>query len=298
MKMRTASLLGVIAVAAAVLLAGCGGDDDTQGRTTRPATTGSRSDDDTSPTTRRPRATTTTVGRSDEHFTRENFETLITDPERYRGATVDIVGQVFGEIERDADGTYWQMFADPASSEWNVVVMWEAGFQVAVDDYVHVIGSVVDVVEGENAFGGTVSAPAIVATSVEHVDATAAATPATRVAPGGSVTQHGLTIAVDEVQYAPDETRVKVTVTNNSGVNASFYSFNAKMVQGTTQYDTEYSFNDYPEVPSDLLPGVVATGWLTFPAMNHEAPSQIVIEASNENYRLDWNPYVFDIPGA
>jgi len=64
---------------------------------------------------------------------------------------------VFSEIERDADGTCWQMYADPANRQWNVV------------------GEVFDVVEDENAFNGTVGAPVIVATRVEHVDATAAA---------------------------------------------------------------------------------------------------------------------------
>ena len=85
---------------------------------------------------------------------------------------------------------------------------------------------------GKNAFGGDVSAVAVIADTAEVVDALAAAPPATATAKVSKTqTQHGLSITIEKVEFADAETRVFVSVRNASSHNASFYDFNAKAVQ-------------------------------------------------------------------
>jgi len=295
---RRAWLL-IAAVVGALLLVGIvgavvgdGGEEaSTSTSPPRPATTDR-------PTTTTSSPTTTVVA---EHFTRDNYERLVTNPKRYTGSTVDIVGKVFGEIEREGDLTVFQMFADPSNSGWNTAVAFrgELPFPLITGMYIRVRGTVLGDVSGTNLFGGTVKAVAVEATSIEQSDATAAASPALReVAVGASRTQHGLTITLDTVQYAAEETRVFITVTNDSGDSASFYDFNAKARRGSQQFDATFSLNDYPEVQSDILPGVTSSGVVVFDAMDPAPPTQFIFEARTMDYRLDFVPYVFDVPGA
>lgn len=237
--------------------------------------------------------TTTTTAKPSRAFDRTTYQELATDPDEFTGSTIDVVGKVFGTVERQGDVVVFQMFADPKNREWNTVVSaTDPGFPIVADDYVRVTGMVLGDFEGTNAFGGSVSAVSVVATTVEKTDASAAASPALREAIGGSLNQHGLVVTVDKVQFAADETRVFVTVANSSGASASFYSYSAKAVRGSTQYEQESAFGSgYPTVPSEILAGVSASGIVVFPAMDPNGPLTVVLTARNDNYRLDFDDY-------
>lgn len=218
------------------------------------------------------------------------------DPKSHIGAEVEIVGRVFTQPEKDATGTYIQMWADPRNNAWNTLVgISDPDFNVAMDDYVLVRGVVFDEYRGQNMMGGTVIAPAIRADYMEVVDALAAAEP-----PDATMEveetqdQHGIAITLHRVEFTSEETRVVITVSNGSSQEASFYSFNAKATQGDTQYeeDTPYGM-DYPEVQSELLPGIKSKGVLVFPAMDPAQRSNFYFEASSDDWSLDFEPYVF-----
>ena len=81
----------------------------------------------------------------------------------------------------------------------------------------HISGSVSGKYEGENALGSKITAPAIVADSVEVVTYQEACAPTlyTVTVQTAAQTQCGYTVSVDSVELAEKETRVAVTVTNN-----------------------------------------------------------------------------------
>lgn len=295
--------VGVVALLVIVVVAAgaCGSSDVASTATTAGSVTTGTSEETDGTTTTTAASTTTaapTTTTEPEFFTVENWAVLDTDPGGHKGASVDIVGQVFAAVERDADGTYWQMWADPRNSEWNTLVLYsDPDFRIKDQDYVHVLGVVHDVFEGENAFGGLITAPAILAISAEVVDATATAPEALRTAEVDlTQKQHGLAVTVSKVEFAAEETRVYVTVENGSGDEASFYSFNAKAVQGSTQYEPDSWGSDYPEVQSDILPGISTSGVIVFEAMDPSAPTKIYLEGRAGSYSLDFEPYVFTIP--
>ncbi|MBV9279216.1 MAG: hypothetical protein JOZ41_03965 [Chloroflexi bacterium] len=234
-----------------------------------------------------------------ERFGRTNWAVLQTDADTYKGATVDIVGKVFTSPQRDARGTYWQMWSDPKNSEWNTAVaIADPTFQISDGDYVHVVGVVRGRAEGTNAFGADVTAVEVFASKATVVDALAAATPAERVVQADQQQdQNGVTIRVQRIEFAPDETRVFVAVSNGSGSTAHFYDFDAKAVQGTTEFSAK-SFTDYPEVQSDILSGVVSSGVVTFPAMNPDRDTILVFQVGSDNFDATFQPYRFDVPSA
>ncbi|WP_175640192.1 hypothetical protein [Metabacillus schmidteae] len=129
-----------------------------------------------------------------------------------------------------------------------------------------------DVFEGENMVGGTISAPMILADSIEKTDYATAFAPAIKtVELKKEIDQHGFVIKVNKIELAETETCVFVNVTNNSKDTISFYSFNSKMTLGGSQLETtDNNEAGYPEVQSEILAGVSSEGILLFAALDSE----------------------------
>lgn len=93
-------------------------------------------------------SSTTTTTVPERVFTRENYAELATSPDDFKGSSIDVVGRVFGEVSRDENGVYFQMFAIPGESEGNTIVAFLGDLQFATDDFVHVVGEVIGDQEG------------------------------------------------------------------------------------------------------------------------------------------------------
>jgi len=220
-----------------------------------------------------------------------------SDPDSYKGSPVDFVAQVFTDPQRDAKGTYLQVYVDPKNSDWaTIVAVRDPNLQIAAQDYVHVVGVINGKYTGKTVLGVPVTDPVVIASSVTKATALDAATPATSTINVDSTQkQSGVAITVSKVEFAPDETRVFVSVHNSSKSTAHFYDFDAKAVQGTHQFDANSQL-DYPTVSSDILPGVTSAGVISFPAMNAHAATKLVFQAASDNYNLTFKPYIFHLP--
>lgn len=272
--MKKLALLAVVALA--VVIAGCGGEAQTNAPSKKP--NGSASAAGVEDEAR--------DEQSGEHFTKDNWDLLVSNPDSYRGATVEIVGKVFLTPERDGDGVYFQMWADPQNSEWNTVVAYaDPSFRLKDGDYARVTGTVKGEFEGENAFGASVTVPAIVADSVSIVDATQAASPAERTLGKATWSEPGVaSVTVERVEIASDETRVFLDVKNLGNHTFSLYSFEAKMIVDGTQYDSDTNF-EYPELSSEVLPGASTSGVMVFPPISTSASKyELHMQGSSENY--------------
>ncbi len=223
---------------------------------------------------------------------------MYTDPDKFEGRTVTLSGQVFSDPERDDNGVYFQMFSDPENNEGNTVVAYLVpDFELESDDYVKLTGMVAGKFEGENAYGGSVTAPQIIATTLEKASYAEVVAPALKAVElkDATQTQYGYTVSITKVEFAENETRVYVTVKNDGSDIFNLYSFNTKIVQNGKQYEEDSNYDaDYPEVQTDLLPGVTTEGIIVFPKLEQE-DFRIVLDASSENYDEDIEPYAFDV---
>ena len=278
-------LVGVCVLVALAIVGGTGLEDKNKLDQAGPASTGSSGT----------ASSVSKAGKSNRTFDRTNYEELASDPERFEGASVNIVGRVFGEVRRDPSGVYFQMFAMPKMSQGNTLVKYaDTSSPIKDGDYAHVQGRVDGAASGQNLMGGTVHVVKVVATSLAIVDALAAATPASRTAPGGSSqTQHGLTVTIEKVDFAVDETRVHLVIKNDSPTEAMFSSYGAKATRADQQFEAKSNF-DYPEIPSSILPGVRSAGILVFPAIGPGAVT-FIFEASSNNYSARFTPYRFSV---
>jgi Domain of unknown function (DUF4352) len=266
-------LIVLVAVGLGVVASGCGGSSSSEGTTAAAAAAEAEGE-----------STGEEEVASSETFDRDNYALLVSDPDAHKGAEVRIVGRVFNEVEQDANGTYFQMFANPKDSEWNTIVgVADTSLRLSDGDFVRVVGTVTGQFSGENAFGGDVNAVKVAASSVRKVDATAAASTPRRVLPKRRASEGGIVVTVQKVEFADDETRVFVAVKNNSGADVNLYASSGKAVSGSRQYDSTFSLADYPQVSSDIAPGAFTTGVVVFPTMNEKSPLRLIFEGYSDN---------------
>lgn len=269
---------GRVAVSAALVLAvaitvsACGGKAATSGTDTNVADTN---------------AAGTGSSSSSESFDRSNYGMLASDPDAHKGARVSFVGKVFAAPERDDQGIYMQVWADPQDSEWNTIVAFaEPAFQVEDGDYVRVSGSVKGAFHGKNAFGTDLLATTVIADTVQVVDAVAAAPPSLSTYGRATYTQAGVTVTVQKIEVAAAETRVFVTVRNRSAQSVSVYGSSMKLVAGGRQFDPTYSTADYPDLSSEVVPGAASSGVVVFPKVARTAALKLYADAHSDDVNV------------
>lgn len=227
-----------------------------------------------------------------------DFDKMYSDPNAYKNYKLSFTGKVFS-VERDEDGTYLQVYADPKNSEQNTIVgILDPELQIAEDDYVKVTGIVEDEFVGENMMGAEITVPRILADKVEVVDYVTAMAPTLKaIEVNQTQNQYGVQIILEKVEFAKDHTRVYVTVKNGTQEELSFHSYSAKFVVGNQQFEVEDVYEaDYPQVSTDILPSIESSGIITFPAIDPNTTAfQFYAESSSNNYDLDWKPFVFKV---
>ena len=223
---------------------------------------------------------------------------LFASPDDFEGRTFEFTGRVL-QVEKDSDGLAIQAYYDIENYDKNVITYYsDASLKVAEDDFISVKGTILGEFTGENAFGGTVSAPMVEAKSVKIVDYQTAVAPAKKelTLTNQTVEQSGYSVTIDKVEFAESETRVYVTVTNNGSATFSLYAFDAKLVQDGKQIDAQDNFEaEYPEISSDLKVGASTSGIVCFPAID-EKDFSLSFSAYSENYEETINDFEFNIP--
>ena len=214
-----------------------------------------------------------------------------------------MTGQIFVAPEQDEDGIMLQAWHDPQNSQNNFVV-WVEGTNntFEINDFISVDGEITGEIEGENVFGETVSAPMIDADSIEiqsYMDAVAPTT--SEITPeNASVEQYGITITVDKVEFAENETRIYMTESNASENTFNLYTYMIGIVQNGKQIEQDMSSmsvyeGDYEQLSDNLLPGASSSGILVFPAMDSSVGFQIHAEGMSDNYEQQFEPFVIDV---
>ncbi|WP_179295553.1 DUF4352 domain-containing protein [Bacillus sp. FJAT-45350] len=235
----------------------------------------------------------------DEVLSPQEFSQMLSNPGNFKGSYVDYIGRVF-IVEHDADGTYLQIWADPEKNDHNTIVgIPDPNFEVSDGDYIHITGMVKDEFKGENAFGAELIVPLIEANKYEITDYINAISPTRyEVLVDQEQEQSGYTVLIDKIEFGEKDTRVYVTIKNDSDSSISFWSHSAKLVQDGKQYDTEYNWDsDYPELQSDIRPGVSSEGILSFPVTEFEDHNELTLylDGSSDDWEINIDEFQFHI---
>lgn len=237
-----------------------------------------------------------------EYIQDSQIADLFTNPDNFEGKYVKLSGKIFTAPEKDGDKIALQAWHDPSNANNNFIVHYTSENETFnQDDYILVDGKIEGTFEGENAFGGKVTAPLIYADTIEVQSYMDAVVPTIKeiVPENASIEQHGISLKVDKIEFAEEETRVYLTETNASPDKYSMWVHSMKITQNGQQFEQEYSSSsyegNYPELSSEILPNASSSGIVVFPAMDSSASFQLYVEGHSDNWELDFSPFIIDI---
>lgn len=226
---------------------------------------------------------------------------VFSDPEKYEGKYIRLSGKIFNGPDKEENYAAYQAWHDITNSQNDFIFGLEDD-SFAVDEYVMVDGVITGTFEGENVMGGTISCPMIHADSVEKLSYMETVVPTLKeITLENAVSeQNGISIKVDKVEFAEEETRIYVTESNGSADKFNMYIYDIKIVQNGQQIEQDMSSQsiyegEYEQLSSDILPNASSSGILVFPAIDSSAGFQIYAEGSSDNWELEFAPFTIDI---
>lgn len=234
--------------------------------------------------------------KSSEYIPEDKIDDIYVSTKAYKGMNIKITGKVFN-VNKDSDGIEFQIHRDVDNQEQNTIIYFQNTKKTIKEgDFVAIDGYVYDTYSYTNLYGGTISAPYIVAYNVKIKSYKDVVRPTIKeVSLNKSINKHGVNVTVEKVEFAEKETRVYVTIENNSGYEFNLYEHSSKIVQNGSQYEYESNYKaDYKEIQSEVLSGVSTSGVLTFPAMS-QSDFRLILSCRSDNYSWKLRDFTFDI---
>lgn len=219
------------------------------------------------------------------YLTEQEQELIFTQPAAYKSKYVKLTGQV--SIKKlDKKNMYLTITTDMKNYTNDIVVEYSnLSVPIKENDYVRVEGYIKGVSEGYKVM------PYIVADSVEVITYKDAATPTIKeVEVNKTISQNDVTVTISKVEFAKNETRVYVSVSNGSKTTFSLSS--AKLVQNSKQYEESYSKNA-EDIPYQILAGSNAEGVLTFPGVDVAGINVIFDHSYSSDYHINFDSFSF-----
>lgn len=228
---------------------------------------------------------------------------MFSDPDSYKDKYVKIPGKVFTAPEQDGETLALQLWYDVQNLNYNYIVYTTPGESYAEGDYVIVDGRIDGTFKGENAFGGDVTAPLIKDATVTKSSYIDVVVPTLKeVTPNVTQDQNGFVVNVTKVEYAEAETRVYMTVTNNTDVSMSYGVYSIVILQNGQQIAQDDSSSsryegNYAELGYEVAPHSSTSGVLVFPALDQSTAFQILVpDIYSDNYEVEYQDMTLDIP--
>ncbi|MXP77240.1 hypothetical protein GN277_18210 [Lachnospiraceae bacterium WCA-9-b2] len=259
------------------LLAGCGGNSETEEKQKKKE-------------------------KTKEYIEESQIAELFTNPDSFKGKYVVLTGQIFVEPEKSEGTTALQAWHDPQNAQNNFIIHYSGSESFSTNNYIKVDGRIEGTFEGENMMGGIVTAPLIKADKIEVMSYIEAVTPTIKeLTPENAISeQNGISLKVDKIEFAENETRIYMTETNSSVDKFCMSTYSMKIIQNGQQIEQDMasisSFEGaYAELASDILPNASSSGIIVFPVIDSSASFQIYAEGFSDNWELEFAPFTIDI---
>lgn len=233
-------------------------------------------------------------------FLNENeINNAYSSPDSYVGRRIKIKGKIFGSIGEQDNMIAFQMWGDAENNDKNTVVYGEKPSLVKLqeDDYVVVEGFVAGSWDGENGFGGNVSALQITPTKIKKSTYKDVMSPTEKlIKVNKTVKQYGYSITLQKVEISAIETRVYFKITNNGTDKFRLDNYDVELIQDGKQYDYTSNYDaHYEELQGELRPGTKGEGIVVFPRIDENTSFEIYCEGHSDNWDEDIKEVKFSI---
>jgi hypothetical protein len=226
-----------------------------------------------------------------------DIQKIYGDPDAYAGKYVKLTGKVFN-IEKSDSQLFIQINQDIENYDNNTLVYYSGDDypDVKDDDYVSIDGYITGSTSYENIVGGTISAPEVVAKSIEVISYVDAVVPTQKtIEPNQVVEKDGYTLTLTKVEFAEKETRCYFTFENAGNSEFDLWDYETIIVQGSSQYNRSYNYDgNYEELQSDIQPGVTTSGIVTFDGIDQNTDFSLIMTGYDNDSYEDYE-FKFDV---
>lgn len=241
---------------------------------------------------------TSQTSTSEKEYVTDSVDVVSSDPNHYKGKYITFNGCNINEVQEDSDAVYYQIYTSLDNTNSVIVeVPKSVSSEKITSDYVTVDGKIKGNKHGKTIVGVSKNWAYVIADSITPTDyiSTFGKADTTWTYSDKIISQHDIDVQVTQVDFNSTETRVYVTVTNNSSNKFNIYDYSAKVVQNGQQYDVTYNYNaDYAKLSSDILSGASTSGIIIFPPLS-ASDMQLQIEGSSDDWNIDFEPFTFDL---
>ena len=242
-------------------------------------------------------------GEEKVYVKESEFDELFTNPDQFKGKYVILTGQLLDAPEKNGDTVTLQAWYDTKNYSQNFIVYTnETDESFSSNDYIIVDGIVDGELKGENYFGEEVTAPLITDAKVTKSTYKDVVAPTvSEISPNATAEQKGFTVSVEKVEYSDVETRVYMTVANNTNESISFGAYDIKILLDNKQINIDNASSsmydgNYPELSYDIAAGASTSGVLVFPIIEQGQDFQIIVpDIFSDNYEEEFSDMKIDI---
>lgn len=227
----------------------------------------------------------------------DELEKVYISPDDYKGKYIKVSGRVHQDSKVQEDEIYFEMYADSHGYNKMTEIYYSGVDSFALDDVVTVDGKIIGSHVYTDIYGNEIVAPMIESDNVikgNYIDCFSPTIKESIVEE--TIDQYGYAFTINKIEYAEDETRLYVTISNAGDAELNVSQNRIIIVQNQKQYEYQSNqFAKYESIDTRLYPDTVTSGIVTFPPMDPESSVKIYCEAycvDIENVKLE--TYVFE----
>ena len=233
----------------------------------------------------------------------DNINAVASDPDAYAGKYIKFSG-ITSVIDESDEAYDLQIYLD---TDYNTSVLVNVPKElisdpITSDEYVNIDAEIAGAYTGETIIGVETTWAMLNAIGIEETSYMEAFAPTIKeLTPGISAEQNGFSVTADKIEYADEETRVYLTITNNSEYTTSYSVYDIRLIQNGTQIEQDQSaessyLGNYPQLSYDVTSGASTSGIIVFPTIDQTKNFQIIIpDIYSDNYELDFSDMTLDI---
>ena len=238
-----------------------------------------------------------TTSEERTYVSEAELEQVYISPDDYKGKYIKVSGRVAQDSRVQEDEIYFEMYADPHgyNNVTEIYYLGENNFELG--DVVTVDGKITGSHVYINTYGNEVVALKIESDNVIEGNYIDCFSPTIKeVIIEETIDQYGYAFTINKIEYAEEETRLYVTITNDGDAELDVSEDRIIMVQNQKQYECQSNqFAKYESIDTSLYPNTVTSGIVTFPSMDPESGGRIYCKAYCEdiaNVKLE--TYIFE----
>lgn len=243
-------------------------------------------------------STTSKTKTKEKYISESKITNALIEPDSYKGKRIKIEGEVSQGPDVDGNTGYLVRYVSANNRYFFVQTDGDLGYQEG--DYIKVVGTINEQISMKNVYGDDIPVASIGDAKVSDGSYIDIVMPTYRTNKPNEKTQtiDGVSVTLSKVEYAQEETRVYLSIDNQSQ-GAIYYDPSYVILQQDNAIiypDTgsaSYELGDYPQLNYTISVGSKSNGILVFSVISSEKDCDLALTLYTSSYAsMDFSIHV------